>query len=211
MAAANILRDFTRDALVAGRSRQEIDDALRDAGWSDREIRDALAEFREVDFTPPVPRPRMHVTARDVFLYALLFTALAFSASALVQLIHGVLDIWLPGLGDSIYAERRATRHIRWAMSMLVVAGPLFIWMTYYTDRQMARDPGLRRSLVRKWLTYIALFVAALIFFGDAVYTIYGFLNGEMTVRFLLKAAAVAGVSGAVFAFYLRDVGGDAE
>ena len=89
---------------------------------------------------------------------------------------------------------------------MLVVATPVFVWMTLYTRRQIAEDAGRRRSLVRKWLTYLALFASALVFFGDAVFVIYNFLNGEATLRFLLKALTVACVTGTVFAFYLRDV-----
>jgi len=69
----------------------------------------------------------------------------------------------------------------------------------------VARDPGERRSLVRKWLTYLALFLAALSFFGDGAYVIYEFLKGEITMRFILKALTVALVSAAVFAFYLRN------
>ena len=41
---------------------------------------------------------------------------------------------------------------------------------------------------------------------GDITYVIYSFLTGEATLRFLLKAAVVACVSGAVFWFYLRDI-----
>ncbi len=79
------------------------------------------------------------------------------------------------------------------------------------TRRQIAEDAGRRRSLVRKWLTYVALFVAALVFFGDAVAVIYSFLQGEATLRFLLKALTVACVAGAVFLAYLRDAEADAD
>lgn len=207
MATAAPVSQFVRDALLAGRTRPEIQEALRAAGWSNREVDEALAEFSDSAFMPPVPRPRFYVTAREVFIYALLFTALAFTATYLVELIHAILDIRMPDPADTTrYSYAGSVREMRWAIAILVVSTPSFVWMTIHTDRRIRKDGSLRRSLVRKWVTYIALFVSALCFFGDATYSIYTFLNGEVTLRFVLKAATVACVSAAIFAFYLRDI-----
>lgn len=206
MSSTQTVGQFVREALIAGRSRQDIKAALCEAGWSEREADEALAEFSDIDFTPPVPRPRPHFTARDTFIYALLFSALAFSAIYLINLVHALLDLWLVDAGDSGYVEVRASRIIRWAIAVLVLSVPLYLWMTRYTQRQIDQDQGHRRSLVRKWLTYIALFISALVFFVDGVYVIYSFLSGELTLRFILKAATVAFVTGAVFLFYIREV-----
>lgn len=43
---------FVADALLAGKSRNDIRDALTEAGWSGREVSDALAEYSEVEFMP---------------------------------------------------------------------------------------------------------------------------------------------------------------
>ena len=213
MAANDSLTSFVHEALAAGRSRDEIREALANAGWSGREIAGALDGFAATEFLPPVPRPRPHLTARDTFLYLLLFTSMAFVAIYLVILIHAILDLALPDPGDLSYRERWATERIRWSIAMLIVAAPVFAWMTIYTGRAPADDTGQRRSLVRKWLTYLALFVSALVFCGDAAYVIYSFLTGEITLRFILKALTVACVAGGIFAFYLRDVeaAGDEE
>lgn len=213
MAADDRLIQFVREALATGRSREDIRLAMADAGWSKHEIAEALGSFATTGFTPPVPRPRAHLTARDTFIYLLLFASLAFVASFLVSLIHAILDLTLPDQGDSRFAAQAATDSTRWSIAILAVATPVFIWMTYFTRRQMSEDEGRRRSPVRKWLTYMALFVSALVFFGDAVYVIYSFLTGEATLRFLLKALTVACVSVAIFAFYLRDIedGADAQ
>jgi hypothetical protein len=168
MATTAPVSQFVRDALLAGRTRQEIRDALSAAGWSEREVNEALAAFSDSEFMPPVPRPRLYVTAREVFIYALLFSALAFTATYLVSLINNFLNIKLPDPTDNSYSYRSAVRGLRWAIAILVISTPLFIWMTLYTDRQIRKDESLRRSLVRKWVTYIALFVSALVFFGDA-------------------------------------------
>lgn len=206
MAAKDLVNQFVRDALLADQSRESIKDALVRAGWSDQEAKDALAEFSEVRFTPPIPRPRPRLTARDVFIYAVLFTALSFTASYLIVVVHAILDIRMPDPADSPYSMVSATSRMRWAIATLIVSAPVYIWMSYYTNRRIQSDAGHRRSLVRIWLTYLALFVAALTFFGDATVVIYQFLQGEATLRFLLKAATVAFVSLAIFIFYLREM-----
>lgn len=205
MASSDPLARFVHEALTAGRSRGDIRSALTDAGWSENDIDKALSAYAEVAFSPPVPRPRPQLTARDVFVYAVLFTALTVTAIYLVNLVHAIVDLALPDTTDK-YFETRATRSLRWAIAFLVVFSPLFVWMTVYTERQKTEAVSAQRSLVRKWLTYLALFVSALTFCGDFVYVIYHFLAGEMTLRFVLKAVTVAAVSGAVFLFYLRDV-----
>lgn len=198
------LVQFVRDALFAGKSRAEIRSALRDSGWSPVEIDTALAAFSEIAFALPIPRPRLRLTARDAFVYLLQFTALANSAWYLISLIFSILNLKLPDPADYVYQERYAVDQIRWAIATLIVSVPAFVWMTLLTDRKIAQDAGHQRSLVRKWLTYLALFVSALGFFGDAIFVIYSFLNGEITLRFALKAATVAIVSAAIFFYYLR-------
>lgn len=211
MAAKRDLGDFVHDALSAGRSRNEIRAALGDGGWSVREIEGALAAYADTSFTPPVPRPTPHLSARDAFFYAVLFTALAFSASFLITLIHTLLTLWMPDARDSDWMTQQLSSQARWAIAVLVVAGPVYVWMTMRAARLAAADPGHRRSLVRKWLTYLALFISAMVVFGDATYVIYNFLEGELTLRFVLKALTVAAVAGGIFLFYLKDVEGDAD
>ena len=52
MAERHIMGQFVADALLAGKSRNDIRDALTEAGWSGREVSDALAEYSEVEFMP---------------------------------------------------------------------------------------------------------------------------------------------------------------
>ena len=71
---------FVRDALARGLSREAIEKALTQAGWTPPQIRDALGAFAEVDFPVPVPRSRPYLSAREAFLYLVLFTTLYLSA-----------------------------------------------------------------------------------------------------------------------------------
>jgi 4-amino-4-deoxy-L-arabinose transferase-like glycosyltransferase len=60
---------------------------------------------------------------------------------------------------------------------------------------------------VRKWLTYITLFIAGLTLAGDLVTVLYYFIDGqELTAGFLLKVLSVLVVILAVFLYYISDI-----
>lgn len=200
MAVSKDLSRFTREALAAGKSREEISKVLQAAGWSPSEVGDALHAWSEEPFSPPVPRPQITVSARDFFVYALTFGLLILGAIYLVQLIHALIDLWLD---DRNY---RFPANIRWSIAVLVVATPLYLWLTFRERAKLAADPALYRSAIRKWLTYITLLLAAMTMLGDLMAVIYAFLSGDFTLQFFLKAMAVAVVAGLIFLFYLNDI-----
>ncbi|MGJ8617234.1 MAG: DUF5671 domain-containing protein [Sulfitobacter sp.] len=200
MAANKQLSKFVRDALSAGRPRGEIEAALAQSGWSANEVAEAMDAWADTPFSPPIPRPQATVSARDFFIYALMFGVMIFGAIYLVQLLHALIDL---ALDDGGY---RSTRRIRWAMAVLIVTLPTYLWLAVRERSKLAADPALYRSAIRKWLTYITLLISASVLLSDLVVVIHAFLNGDFTLQFFLKAATVAVVSGGIFTFYLRDI-----
>lgn len=93
---------------------------------------------------------------------------------------------------------------IRWAIAVLVVFLPVFVFLNIRTERTARADPAKRRSLVRKWFVSIALFVSLVVILGNLIYTIYALLNGELTPQFLAKAGLVA-VIALIVIFNFRD------
>jgi len=69
----------------------------------------------------------------------------------------------------------------------------------------MAQSPVKRLSVVRRWLTYVTLFLAAGVLVGDLITLVYNVLAGELTLRFALKVLIVGAIAGAIFWFYLRE------
>ncbi len=210
MRSSEEVSSFVRDALIAGRSREEIADALAEAGWAPNEVSDALNAWADTDFTPPVPRPRIYLSAREAFVYGLMFVALAMTAWHLTTLSYSLIDRWLPDL-----AERRPDiylrQQMRWSIAALIVFLPLFVVLNERTHRALRADPGKRRSGVRRWLGYVTLFITALVLLGDAIYVIYAFLNGDMTLRFAAKAIVTAAVAGAIFLYFRTEMRKDAD
>ncbi len=102
-------------------------------------------------------------------------------------------------------ATRRANA-IRWSTSAVVIAYPVFIWVSWLLGRAMKKDPEKRGSKIRKWLTYITLFIAAGIIIGDLITLVFNALGGELTARFVLKVLVVGGIAGLIFGYYLWDL-----
>lgn len=200
MAANKQLSRFVRDALSADKSRAEIATALTQSGWSDTEVTEAMDAWADTPFAPPIPRPQATVSARDFFIYALMFGVMIMGAIYLVQLIHALIDL---ALDTESY---RSSTRIRWAMAVLIVTLPMFLWLAVRERAKLVADPSLYRSAIRKWLTYITLLIAAMVLLGDLIAVIYAFLNGDFTFQFFFKAATVAAVAGGIFTFYLRDI-----
>ncbi len=206
MAVSPDLRGFVHDALAAGHGRAEISAALEKAGWTPRDIAEALGTYADAGTLPPVPKPRRYLAAREAFVYALLFIMLALTAGHLISLLFAVIDLWLPETGAYVYRTMMAEGQIRWSVSVLVVTTPLYLWLMRLSARQIEPANGANRSALRKWLTYLALLVSAMTLLGDASYVIYRLLQGDATLQFLLKALTVAGIAAAIFGYYLRDV-----
>ncbi|SFK46697.1 DUF5671 domain-containing protein [Methylocapsa palsarum] len=201
------LVDFTGRALSNGIERDEISRALRSAGWPEDEIAAALGAFAEVDFPFPVPKPKPHLSARETFIHLVLFVSLYTCLWAIVSIIFSFIDRSLP---DPLHAGEGFAETIRNEISTLIVFFPLFVLMFRYAERNRA-DPARRDSKVRRWIIFLTLFVAAIIFAGDLVALVQSVLGGALTSRFFFKSLTIAIVAGGLFAFFLHDVRQDEQ
>jgi hypothetical protein len=201
------LSRFVRDALGRGIARAEIDSKLREAGWSPSDVARALRGFAELEFPLPVPRPQPYLSAREAFFYLLLFTTLFMAAFNLGRILFELIEKWLPDAAGNDFSAS----DLRWGIAFVVVSFPVYLFLTLRQQRELERDPAQRASRVRKWLTYLTLLVAAAFLIGDMVALIFYLLEGELTLRFVLKVCVVALIPGAAFLFYLRDLAEDQE
>jgi hypothetical protein len=175
---------------------------LLEAGWSREQV---SAAFSTIEFPVPVPRPRPYLSAREAFIYLLLFTTLYIVAFNVGNVLFQLINRAFPDPADPPQAAY-IRESIRWSVSSLIVAFPIFLYISYVVGRSIQRDPTKRASSVRRWLTYLTLFVAACVLIGDFMSLVYNLLGGELTTRFLLKAVTVGTIAGTVFGYYLWDL-----
>lgn len=202
---AQQLESFIKESLQAGHNKEDITKVLERAGWPEVQIRNALGVFADDPFPVPVPKPQPSLSARDAFLYLVMFGTLYYGTWNLVSLIFSFIDQAYPDPArQSFYSSYRETQ--RWATSVIIITFPLFLFMAHYIGKQIARNPFKRLSPVRRWLTYLTIFIATVTMLGNATTLVYYFLGGGLTTPFLLKVLVVAIISGSILVYYLLDL-----
>jgi len=210
--ANQTLDTFIREALNRGEKRDRISSALVSAGWTAKEVDAALDDYAVTDLGMAVPKPRPYVSAREAFLYLVLFILLGVVAWNLGSLLFALIDIAIydeleggGGGGNDYWYGFSRDSQIRSAIAGLVVGGPLFAWLALHIRKQRRTNPAMQRSRVRKWLTYVTLIIASCTLIGDTISLVYNFLAGELSTRLLLKLLVVAILAGGVFFYFIRD------
>ena len=207
MAINEELSGFLKEGLERGLSRKKLEEVLLETGWPPDQVRGGLSAFADVTFPVPVPRPKPYLSAREAFIYLILFTTLYISAFSLGSLLFKLINRAFPDPSiDPVLALERSREAIRWSISLLVVTFPVLLFVSRTNDRALQADPTRRLSEVRRWLTYLTLFVAAGFLIGDVTGVVYNLLGGEITTRFALKVLTVATIAGAVFGHLVRDL-----
>lgn len=200
------LEVFVREALAKGQSRDAIERALAAAGWPPEQVRSALSVYADVAFPVPVPRPRPYLSAREAFLYLLLFVTLYLWAYHLGSLVFDLITRAWPDPADQSWRTNNLDRSIRWSIASVVIAFPVYVFIANLLGREMSRSPVKRLSAVRRWLTYLTLFVAGTVLIADMITLVNGVLAGELTLRFVLKVIVAALIAGSIFGYYLWDL-----
>ena len=76
---------------------------------------------------------------------------------------------------------------------------------------EVRRHPEKAKGAVRRWLSYLSLFVGAIILSADVTTLIYYLFEGQLTVRFLLKAAVLFFVAGSLFLYLIYTLRSETE
>jgi len=203
------LLDFVRKAKAEHVDDQALVTILRQHGWSERRVYAALSRYYGERIGAIPERGGARENARDAFLYLLAFATLGIWTVALVWLADILADRAFPSPLDLNYAVESFRQQAAGQLASLIVAFPIFLAMTNAIVREARRRPEALESGVRKWLTYLALVVAAVVLLGDCIWFLTQFLLGELTVRFAVKAIVLFAVSCGVFWYYLGTVRGD--
>jgi hypothetical protein len=199
------LETFVKEALQAGSTKTEIAKVLESAGWTSAQITSALDTYSDASFLVPVPKPRPSLSAREAFLYLVMFSTLYYGAWNLGSLLFTFINRAFPDPTEPNYISYYWDEQ-RWSTAAIIITFPVFLFMARYIGREIQRDPLKRLSPARRWLTYMTLFVSSATLLGDTTTLIYNLLGGDLTIRFVLKVLVVAAIAGSGFAYYLLDL-----
>lgn len=144
-------------------------------------------------------------SAKDFFLHLGAMIALYATAISLVNLLFTVINKAYPQV-NTYYSSSYS---ISFPVSVMIIMFPIFILLMWLLEKSYDVEPGKRDVGIKKWLTYITLFVSGLITAGVLITVVYYFIDGrELTTGFLLKILVTFAVSLAVFMYYITDIRG---
>lgn len=143
--------------------------------------------------------------AKFTFFYLLSLVALLFMSLSAGMIIFQLINKFVPEIGSS-YSNRFSSGTLRFAISALVVSIPIFYMITGQIYKNLHQGVLRADSFIRRWLTYLILFVSSVVMIVWVIITINNFLNGELTLKFALKFLSVLAIAGTVFGFYLYDI-----
>ncbi|MFH1188498.1 MAG: DUF5671 domain-containing protein [bacterium] len=146
-------------------------------------------------------------TPRDFFLHLLTSAMLYAAAISWSVLMFQIINIAFPDiLNSSGYQIDSYYSVLRGALSWFFITFPVYMVAMRYLKREYVRYPEKLMLWIRRWLTYFTLFVASLIIIGDIIFLFNTFLDGELTIRFVLKVIAVLFIAGSIFGYYIWDI-----
>jgi hypothetical protein len=205
-AAATPLAAYVESRLRAGVSHAVIRGELLAVGWSEAQ---ADAAYRDglVALGIPLPDaasraiPEKKSATVDVVVNFFSFILLGIVATALGTLWFKVIELAFP---DPLFRADASgiSRVIHYAIASLVIAFPLYLLALKLWFRRFRDDPGVTESALSKWLTYLVLLIAAVTIVGDLIAVLFRLLQGEYSLRFLLKALVILVIAGLIFGFY---------
>lgn len=147
-------------------------------------------------------------SAKDFFINLGAIIALGFFVGNLLSLLFTVINKAYPlTVGYNYYDYGSSS--ISFPVAALIIFFPVFILLMWLLERGYSKEPEKRNLGIRKWLTYITLFLAGLTVAGDLVTVLYYFIDGrDITTGFILKALSILVISIFIFFYYISDVMG---
>lgn len=144
------------------------------------------------------------------FLSLGLLITLITSVVSFLNLVFSTLDKRFPDVLNSTYQYGYSTydyESIRMALATLIIFFPVFLVVAYFWKKFTTGGlMGRVDEMIRKWVVYITLFLAALVVVIDMVTLVRYFVSGEITNRFILKVVAALIVALFVGIYYIFEL-----
>ncbi|MFA6445689.1 MAG: DUF5671 domain-containing protein [Candidatus Paceibacterota bacterium] len=143
-------------------------------------------------------------TAPDFFLYLGVIIGLYASVISLIALLFELINKWLPDV--TTYYDLSGSG-MRFPIAVLIIFFPVFMYLSRMSTKAIVLAPEKKEMWIRRWFSFLTLFVAGLTIAIDLAVLIYNFIGGEdLTLRFVLKVVVVLVVAAVIFRYYLYEL-----
>lgn len=148
-------------------------------------------------------------SAKFAFFYMLSLVALVFMSVSTGMIIFQIINKYITDFVDAINQYNGGAYsldQLKFAISALIISAPIYYLTAWQIFKNLFSGELDKNSNVRKWLTYFILLITSVEMIGWMIAVINNFLNGEFTLKFILKAITALGISIIIFTFYLHDI-----
>jgi len=213
------LSDYVMRRLEAGRSGTEICAELMAVGWSreaaDAAYRDGLVALgiplppgastpsASPTDAPRAPEPQKAATM-DIAVNVFSFILLVIVVGAFITLSFHLINRLFPEPQElaGSYQQLATASLMHRSIASMAIAFPLYVVALSWWLRRFGGKSERIESALTKRLTYAVLLIAAIVIVCDLIALVYSLLQGEITLRFLLKVLVVLGTATLTFGFY---------
>ncbi|MDD3498114.1 MAG: DUF5671 domain-containing protein [Candidatus Moranbacteria bacterium] len=145
-------------------------------------------------------------SAMHFFMYMVSFFSLLLFSTGIGTIVFQIIN---KNISDNLiydFSGYFAKTAVKYGIATILIAMPIYFVLMYFINKKLYQGEIDVNSKVRKWLTYIILFIASAIIIGDLITLVFYMLDGDMTARFILKIITVIIIAGFIFGYYLWDM-----
>jgi hypothetical protein len=143
--------------------------------------------------------------AKYAFFYLLSLVALIFVSTAVGAIVFQIINKYIPDVLTN-YSGSFTPEALKYGISALIIATPLYYFLAILIHKSLFKGILDKDSAVRRWLTYFVLLVTSVVMIGWFISIINTFLDGDLTLKFALKALTAIIIAAIIFAYYLYDI-----
>jgi len=144
---------------------------------------------------------------KALFWYLTLFFTLGITAFSTGGLWFQFINNWFSKevlYGQVIQSFSQSV--LKGQIAALIVATPIFFVLIMLIRRALQKKTLAADNKVRLWITYIILFVVVAVAVGDLISALFSLLNGDFTIRFLLKSLVILIIVSWIFVYYWLEI-----
>lgn len=148
---------------------------------------------------------KQSLSPKFFFLSLGVLVSLIVSVVSAISLFFETLKKVMPDVLNANYYygyDSYSYESMRTMLATLIIAFPLYLILSYFWNKTVKKGVEGWNSVIFKWLIYLILFLAIVVFAVDLIILVNNFVSGELTARFLWKVLATALIAGLTWTYY---------
>lgn len=143
--------------------------------------------------------------ALDAFLNLLTLVTLGWLSIVVGMILFQLIDKIFAGGSTAVFNEFSQVR-LKFSIASAIIVTPVFLWISSVLHQQYKAGKLSPSSGIHRWLTYLMMFISALVIIGSLINIIFRFLDGDYTWRAVLRILSVLLIAAGIFGYNWYDL-----